>query len=105
MSFPKTCVMDEGSIYLVTFENVKEDWASTVRQFDDLSEQQQQDLIDNFDKEQAQTWWSEQWYGYDVVSMGSFQGVDDDVRSKFLKVSLYSCPDWASEYESKQRDS
>lgn len=105
MSFPKKCVMEEGSIFLVTFENIKEDWASTVRQFDDLTEEQQQALIDDFDDQQAETWWCEQCYGYDIVSMGSFQGVDEEVRTKFLKVSLSACPDWASEYESKQRDS
>lgn len=99
MNFPKKCIMEEGSIFLVTFESIKEDWASTVKQFDDLSEKEQQKLIDDFDDEQAETWWCEQWYGYDIVSLGSFEGVDEEVRNQFLKVSLSKCADRAYEYE------
>lgn len=101
MNFPKRCVMEEGSIYLVKFEHIKQDWASTVKRFDDLSEEDRNRLIEDFDDTQAQTWWNEQWYGFDIVGMGEFQGVDESVRNEFLKLALNRCSDWAYEYESE----
>lgn len=99
--FPKTCIMTEGSVYRITFEDVKLDWQETVRQFDDLSKEEQEGLLDGFTENQAETWWQEQCMGGDIPRIGTFLYVDEDVRNDFLKQSLIqgAWSQWASEYE------
>ena len=81
--FPKRYCLPDGSIYAVTLENVRSDWAFTVKQFDDLSEQQIQEQISSFDEDHAERWISDQWYGAEIVTWGSDTGeVDEEVRSK-----------------------
>lgn len=93
----------EGSVYEVSFEAVKTDWIETVKQFDDLSEEEQQRLIDEYDEDQADIWYAEQWYGAEVRFFGKFLKVDEEVREEFIKNSIHSDNDeWASSLEISQ---
>lgn len=101
--FPKRCVMSEGSIYTVLFEQVWEDWCATVRQFDDLTPEKKQALMDNWTHEDADIWWSEQWVGGDIISQCTLVGVDEVVRERFIKQGLFSGSDeWATEFENDE---
>lgn len=100
--FPKKCIMAEGSIYTITFEDIKRDWQDTVDQFDDLSKAEQQEMVDSYTEDMAETWWDEQCFGYDIVRLGTFVGIDEDIRSRFLKAGLIYGPHtntWASDFE------
>lgn len=100
MKFPKKIMFCEGSMYEVSFEAVKQDWSETVKQFDDLTEEKQQELIDNYDEDQADIWYDEQWYGNEVMVFGKFLGVNQEVRDEFIKNSIYNDrDDWASSLE------
>lgn len=99
MNFPKHCILPEGSVYVVTFKDIKWDWIETVKQFDDLTEEEQQKLIDDFDDEQAETWWNEQCVASDIIRLGKRKGIDKEVRKRFLSNALYGVDGWASEFE------
>lgn len=84
--FPKRYVLPDGSIYIVTLENVKSDWAYTVAQFDDLTEAQKQEQLDNFDEDHAEQWMGDQWYGSEIVTWGTDTGeIDEEVRRAGLQ--------------------
>lgn len=102
--FPKRYCLPDGSIYIVTLENVRADWSDTVRQFDDLSEAEIQKRIDDFDEDHAEQWMAEQWYGAEIVTWGADSGeVDEAVRAEAIKDLKRSNDDeWASEMEIKQ---
>lgn len=101
--FPKRYCLPDGSIYSVTLENVRSDWAFTIDQFDDLPPEEKQTRIDEFSEEQAESWMGDQWYGAEVVTWGSDTGeVDEAVRSEAIKQLKRSRDnDWASELEQK----
>ena len=83
--FPKRYCLPDGSIYAVTLENVRGDWAFTAKQFDDLSDAQIQAQIGSFYEKQAEQWMSDQWYGEDIVTWGTDTGeVDEEERAKGL---------------------
>lgn len=84
--FPKRYVLPDGSIYLVTLENVKSDWAHTVAQFDDLTDLEKQEQLDSFDEDHAEQWMGDQWYGAEIVTWGTDTGeIDEEVRKEGLK--------------------
>ena len=98
--FPKKCIMAEGSIYTITFEDIKRDWQDTVDQFDDLIEAEQKEMVDSYTEDMAETWWDEQCNGYDIVRLGTFVGVDEEIRNHFLKSAItHGADNWASEFE------
>lgn len=84
--FPKRYVLPDGSIYTVTLENVKSDWAYTVAQFDDLTAEQKQEQLDNFDEDHAEQWMGDQWCGSEIVTWGTDTGeIDEEVRRAGLQ--------------------
>lgn len=84
--FPKRYCLPDGSIYVVTLENVRSDWAYTVKQFDDLSASDIQKQIDDFDEEHAEQWMGDQWYGAEVVTWGADTGeIDEGVREAAMQ--------------------
>ena len=101
--FPKRYCLPDGSIYQVTLENVRADYAFTVRQFEDLSEQDKERQIAAFDEEQALTWMSDQWEGNEITTWGTDTGeVDEQRRAEALRAIKHSMA-WAfaSELEIK----
>ena len=99
--FPKRYCLPDGSIYVVTFENVRSDWEFTAKQFDDLSEEAIRGLIDDFDEEQAEQWMSDQWYGSEIVTWGTDTGeVDEEVRARgIMSLKRSSDREFASELQ------
>lgn len=100
-NFPKRYCLPDGSIYEVTFEDVKRDWADTARQFYDLTKEEQEAWIVNFDEEQALSWMADQWYGNEILVWGRDTGeVDEKVRKEGISNLKYLCKDeWAGDYE------
>lgn len=100
-NFPKRYCLPDGSIYEVAFEDVKRDWADTARQYDDLSNEEQEKLIEGFDEEHALSWMADQWYGNEILVWGRDTGeVDEKVRKEGISNLKYLCKDeWAGDYE------
>ena len=97
--FPKRYLLPDGSIYIVTLENVRADYAFTVRQFDDLSAAEQDRRIAEFDEVQAEQWMGDQWEGNEILAWGTDTGqVDQAKRDAGLRTLKHSCRDfWACE--------
>ena len=101
--FPKRYCLPDGSIYQVTLENVRADYAFTVRQFEDLAEQDKERQIAAFDEDQALAWMGDQWYGNEITAWGTDTGeVDEQRRAEALKAIKHSMADaFVSELELK----
>ncbi len=83
--FPKRYCLPDGSIYLVSLENVRDDWALSMMRLNSLSEDEQRSRIAAFDEEHAESWMADQWYGADIVNRGTDTGeVDENVREAAL---------------------
>ena len=104
-AFPKTYVLPDGSIYKVTLENVRSDYADTVRQFDDLTEEQKTNQINAMDETQAEAWMADQWYGAEIVTWGTDTGrVDKKVRARGMeKLKRSADGEFACELEQKPK--
>lgn len=100
-AFPKKYRMPDGSIYVVTLEDVRRDYADTVRQFDDLTTEQQDQQIQDFDEKQALNWMADQWYGGEIRTWGKATGgIDQEFRNQALeKLKCSGDDDWASDFE------
>lgn len=104
-AFPKKYVLPDGSIYKVTLENVRSDYADTVRQFDDLTEEQKAEQIAAFDESQAEQWMTDQWFGAEIVTWGTDTGrVNKKVRALGMaKLKRSADGEFACELEQKPK--
>lgn len=110
--YPKTYRLPDGSIYSVTFENVRDDYASVVREFGDLTPEEQERDIRAMTESDAETWQENNWIGMEITSRGTQIGVDETERAiamDRLKRSASNMPakelehEWAPPDTDKER--
>lgn len=68
MNFPVTFAAPCGQQFTVTADHVRQDYAYTVRQFKDLTPEQQEQQIADADEETLMCWFDEQWEWVELIS-------------------------------------
>jgi hypothetical protein len=59
-----------GTEFEVSREAVLDDYAATVRQFDDLTTERREEIISKTDDEALRIWFMEQWTWEDAIGLG-----------------------------------
>lgn len=70
MKFPLDFKAPCGQHFIVTAAHVKEDYACLVRQFNDLTPEQQEAQISRATEEDLMAWFAEQWTWHELLIQG-----------------------------------